>query len=216
MLTKLYNYILGVFRLKPRVPWRLCVVVMDDFDRVRKCELPLKDAMAFIEKWSRFKINPTILVTNIPHTLDTWDNGAKIMLRDNIPAKYRESLPVADSYLFLYKTWPAGPPAQGGSTMGVADGIPKGGKARPYATVAADAQWYDVPIANFFSEGSHILVHEIINTINCKLEVPPYSFPTMVVGDSPDPYTYEKGRLQEMKDTYYDKLNTVIASQGEI
>lgn len=201
--------------LKLRVPWRVVLVVMDDLDLTVKAITPIKEAIAFIEQFSRFKIVLTILQTNIPHTLDTWSNGAVIMLRDNIPTKYINLLPVADSYMFLYDTHGLSP-AQGGSTMGVADGILKNGKRRPYATIAANAWWYPNPVSQFTSEGAHIAVHEAVNTINCVLEVPPYNFPTMVVGNDPDAYIYERGRLESMAGIYYDKLLRVLAVNGEI
>ncbi len=194
----------------PRIAWKLHVVILDGADRTYKADIPLKEAVAFIEKFSKFRVELTVVESGLPHSTFSYldNNGTPVyqMLRDQIHPKIIANLPVAHSYLFLYKLY-GNPPAQAGSTMGVADGIPVGGKSRPYATVCTDVWWYNnEPAGGFNSRAASILAHEIINTINCVTEVAPYYCPPLIGENSPDPYITEGNRLKVMGDACYKQL----------
>ncbi len=224
MLTKLKNFftkLFEAFRPKTRVPWNLCVVAMDGANRTEHVDIPLKEAISFLEQYSRFKFNVTVIETNVSHTLNEviLENGNKtyLMLRDNIPQEFRESLPVADSYLFLYSTRDEEgnfrDPFQGGSTMGVPDGIPKGGKNRPYATVCWDVRWYgNWPAWGFNSQAAQIVVHEINNCINCVTAWTPYNCTPFDISGGPSAYDHERVRIQTLKNDCYKKLLNAITS----
>ena len=207
-LLEIDNF-LGKDKLKSRVPWNLCVVVLDDIDRA-VVDGPLAEAKAFWEANSRFKINETVIVNNQKHKYFSYlnDAGQTVwnMLKDELPAGLADSLPTAHSYIFLFKLY-GKRPALGGSTMGVAHGIPKGGKSRPYATIATDTGQYNLnPYQGFLTQGAQLLVHEGDNCFNCVTGVAPY-FCTIMKGIPGAPAAeYEAAWLKSLTDADYAKL----------
>lgn len=210
-----YRFILA---LGYRVPWKLVVPVMDGADKYSKAMVPLKEAIAYIEAHSQFKFEVEFIETKIAHEYSKFiDEGRDkfIMLAKDIKPGFIESLPVAASYLFLYKLFHL-EAFQAGSAMGVSEGILKNGKGRPYSTVPVDSWWYvnnppplhpDLPrdTPNFTSWAAQILVHEIINSIQCLLEVAPFNL-RFEFPDHKAPWIFEAGRLACITPKYYAML----------
>ena len=195
-----------------RIPWTLTVVSMDGLNRSEVVDTPLREAIDFVEKFSMFKINLNVVETQEPHTyfsyLDDFGREVFNMLRDQIPLSVRNALPVSHSFVFLYKMF-GRLPAQGGSTLGVPDGIPSpptGKIRRPYSCIPADvAQYGSQPFEGFSTQRAQILAHEIINGINCVTSWTPYNC-TEMIGITPRAYEYESERLQCLTDDDYDIL----------
>ena len=220
MFTSIINFFRRIFHpntvsdapaAAPRVTWKLVVSVLDHPDFESKAAIPLKEAISFIEKFSRFKIQLEVKEFNIDHTynqsIDGSGNTVYNMLEFEMPRPFLNSLPVADSYLFLFQMF-GRLPQLAGSTLGVDRGIMKGGKGRAYATVPVDPWWYNNnPQGGFKTRSASILAHEIINTISSTISVPPYNCTPLVVREhSPDPYVEESTRLKSMQDACYNKL----------
>ena len=96
------------------------------------------------------------------------------MMGWDLPRRFVRNLPVSTSYIFLYKM-NGRRPAQAGSALGLDFGLIIGGRPRPYATVPTDMHWFvNTPNQGFNSWAAQIVTHEIINTIQAKLEARPY------------------------------------------
>lgn len=210
------------FTKGPLVPHNLCVVVMDGADRTEHVDIPLKETISFLEMWSRFRFNLTVIETKESHTLDTvvLPSGALVyrMLRDNMTPEFLNNLPLADSYLFLYSTRDPltgvfQDPHQAGSSMGVPDGILKNGLRRPYATVVWDVRWYgNWPTGGFNSQAAQILVHEQNNNINNITAWTPYNCTPFDVTGGPSAYEHEKKRIQTLTSACYRKIKKLMQS----
>jgi hypothetical protein len=134
---------------KARVPWRLTVVLMGAIDSVQQAEIPVNEAIEFIEARTRFEFDvqyvttyPTFDYTPYHVGPDSDGDGAGdeiayLMMGWNIPQTTIDSLPVSSSYLFLY-TMNGLRPLQAGSALGVKHGIMKGGKPRPDSSIPTD------------------------------------------------------------------------------
>ena len=209
----------GKDKKRVRVPWNLCVGILDGLERSR-VDGPIKEAVAFIEKFTRFKVNLTVIEDKRAHDYFSWMTpGGEVwdMLRDQLPPTrppvagqtlLMDTMPVAHSYLFLFKMF-GRVPGRGGSTMGVSEGILKGGIRRPYSTITADvAQFGYQPFEGFTTQAAQIITHELANAINCVTAVAPYNCTPMRL-DNPDnlrSYDYEARKVGTLTDADYAKL----------
>lgn len=208
----------GATRDDGKISWGLTVVIMDGVDRYEQAEIPVKEATAFIEARTRLVFNVEYVTDFSSHELTPYavgndldgdgkgDERAYLMMGWNLPKSVIRSLPISSSYLFLYKL-NGYRPLQAGSALGLDYGIRKGGKRRPYATVATDQWWYvNEPHEEFRSRAAQILTHEIINTIQGKIEAAPYRCqPLTATLGLPAPQ-FESERLSKLNDGCYAKL----------
>jgi hypothetical protein len=193
-----------------RVPWKLTVVILDGVDVAEKAEVPVKEAIAFIEARSRFTFEVEYVISSAKHDYTPYKMPDRkfsyAMLGWNLPGKMIRSLPISSSYLFLYKL-NGRRPAAAGSALGLDFGLIKGRKPRPYATVPTDMHWYvNVPNQGFQSWAAQILAHEIINTLQAKLERRPYRCGQLkgTIGVRGD--IHESERLASITDKCYGRL----------
>ena len=201
-----------------KVPWRLIVVVMDGTDLTEKARIPVEEAVKFVEANSRFVFEVGYVITSERHGYTPYrvgpdknrdgkgDEIAYAMMGWNLRKRLVWTLPVASSYLFLYKL-NGKRPVQAGSSLGLDFGLMIGGKPRPYATVPTDMTWFvNTPNLGFKSWAAQILAHEIINTIQAKVEARPYRCGQLKgdIGLSGD--KYEALRLENMTDKCYARL----------
>jgi hypothetical protein len=202
----------------PSVPWHLTVVLMGPIDSVQQAEIPIKEAVSFIESRTRFVFDIQYVTTYpsfdyTPYHLGPDNDGdgqgdevAYLMMGWNIPQSTIDSLPISSSYLFLY-AMNGLRPLQAGSALGVEYGIVKGGKPRPYSTIPTDQPWYvNEPVDGFASHAAQILTHEIINTIQGKIEAPPYNCPQLSAKWGLPPAQFESERLLKLNDACYEVL----------
>ena len=205
---------------RPRIPWKLTVVVMDGTSLASKADIPVKEAVRFIEARTRLKFEIQYVVDPIRHTYTPYYSGRDrnrdgrgddvrfVMMGWDVPVSLIESLPVSTSYLFLYKL-NRRPPAQAGSAVALENGIIKGGKHRPYATIATDQPWFtNQPNLGFRSWAAQVVAHELINTIQAKVEAAPYHCGQLtgrigLIGDK-----YEAHRLRSLTEQCYAKLGS--------
>lgn len=194
----------GKDKLRVRVPWNLCVVVMDGGDKVTLADAPFAETVQFCKQFSKFDILLNVIETKVPHEY----NSHGFMLTAEIPQAYRDSLPVAHSYIFLYKTGKI-PVPQYGSTLGPDRGIKSGGKWRSVAFIPWDSTGYVArPFEGFKTQRGQIGTHETLNTINCMTAIAPY-FCTPMRLDNPDnlpSYEYEARKVGTLTDADYAKL----------
>jgi hypothetical protein len=134
------------------------------------------------------------------------DEVRYVMMGWDVPADVIERLPVSSSYLFLYRL-KRRPPAQAGSALGVDHGLMKGGKPRPYATIPTDQPWFvNQPNQGFRSWAAQVVAHEVINTIQGKVEAPPYNCGQLVGTAGIRGDRHEAERLRSLTDACYAKL----------
>lgn len=191
-----------------KLPWNLTVVVMDGTDLHEQAEIPVTEAVAFIEDRTRFKFNVRYVETDVKHDFTPYDSDVKryAMMGWNMPEDLIKSLPVSTSYLFLYKLGDL-VPAQAGSALGLDFGLVIGGKPRPYCTVATDQRWYiNTPMNGFQGWAAQILTHEIINTIQAKIEAPPYNCGQLTGTEGVQSNVFEAERLAKLTDKVYEAL----------
>jgi hypothetical protein len=191
-----------------RMPWNLTVVVMDGSDRHEHAEIPVREAVAFIEARTRFQFNVRYVETDVTHDFTPYDSDVRryAMMGWNIPDSFIQTLPVSTSYLFLYKLGDL-VPAQAGSALGLDFGLKIGGKPRPYCTVATDQRWYiNVPNQGFQSWAAQILTHEIVNTIQAKIEAAPYNCGQLTGTEGVRSDLFETLRLEKLTEDCYAKL----------
>lgn len=208
-----------VLLLSPRgvqaqdVAWGLGTIIFDGMNPTEKYENPLREAAKFINNYSRFNIVPHLHIASTSHTYTYWDcpEGLKtcvVVMKDDVNPLEWNAIPTKDSYLLL---WAAvgHPPLQAGSTFGVSTGVFKDGLQRPYASVPVDVWWYtDQPFGGFDSRAGQILTHELINTINAKLEVAPYNCDPLTPDlSAADAYASEKSRLRKLTPGCYTKYS---------
>lgn len=202
------------FIISPRtsIPWTVGVLVLDSIDQNSKVIEPLEEAIGFVENFSKFDITYSLSFSLFPHTYTKYD--CQEGLQTCVVVNYYDvndavinELPVADSYVIFWNRNNQ-PPLQGGSTWGVTEGIFKGGIKRPYATIPVDIWWYDDNSQeNFKTRSAQIISHELINSINAKLETTPY-YCAPLVSDGSDggtAYKYESDRLKKLTDDCYNK-----------
>jgi len=198
----------AVERLPKNIQWRATAILLDGIDKREKYSIPLKEALNFISSHSRFKIQFSGEVFDIPHTYTFYDCGGAqqcvLVNKWDLDPSIWESVRTRDFYMILWET-AGNPPLLAGGTWGVADGVYKGGLYRPYITIPVDPWWYNnEPSEGFSGSAARIMTHEIINAINAKLEVEPYNCLPL----SPDPgvtyaYDYEASRLAKLTDDCY-------------
>ena len=196
----------------------MTVIVMDGADQQEKAEVPVSEAVSFIEEHSKFSIDVDYVTGSVWHDLTPYKQGidydgdgagdetAYAMMGWNMPDQLLQSLPVSTSYLFLYSLY-GNRPAQAGSALGLDFGLKIGGKARPYATVPTDQWWYiNSPKDGFKNWAAQILTHEIINTIQAKVEAPPHNCGQLTATHGTRADKYEAERLSKITDACYDSL----------
>ncbi len=199
-----------------KVPWTMTVVIMDGVDRVQKAEIPVREAVAFIEAHTNFVITVQYITTDSAHDYTPYKvapdrhgrggHTSYAMMGWNVPKQVINSLPTSTSYLFLYKL-KGKKPAQAGSALGLDFGLIKGGKPRPYATVPTDMWWYiNSPKQGFRNWSAQVLTHEIINTIQAKLEARPYRCGQLSATPGLPADKYEGDRLTKITQECYAKL----------
>ncbi len=201
-----------------KIPWKLTVVVMDGANMKEQAEIPVIEAVGFIEAHSRFVFTVKYVTSSAKHGYTPYgigpdknkdnipDDTAYAMMGWNLPKAAIKSLPVGTSYLFLYKL-KGRKPVQAGSALPLTFGLVKGGKPRPYATVPVDMWWYvNTPQQGFKSWAAQILTHEINNTIQAKIEARPYKCGQLLATQGLPGDKYEAERLTKLTDKCYAKL----------
>jgi len=201
-----------------KIPWTLTVVLLDGADPVKHAEIPVKEAVAFIEANSRFAFTVKYVRSSAKHGYTPYrigpdknkdkipDDTAYAMMAWNLPSSAIKALPVSTSYLFLYKL-SGKKPVQAGSALPITFGLMKGGKQRPYATVPVDQWWYvNTPQQGFKSWAAQILTHEINNTIQAKIEARPYKCGQLLATQGTPGNIHEGERLSKLTDKCYAKL----------
>ncbi len=207
-----------VAKTEEKIPWTLTVVLLDGADQVQHAEIPVKEAVEFIEKNSRFVFEVKYVTSNAKHGYTPYrigedknkdkipDDTAYAMMGWNLPKSAIKQLPVSTSYLFLYKL-KGKRPVQAGSALPITFGLIKGGKPRPYATVPVDMWWYvNTPNQGFKSWAAQILTHEINNTIQAKIEARPYKCGQLLATQGTPGNIHEAERLTKLTDKCYAKL----------
>lgn len=200
-----------------KIPWSMTVVVMDGNDMNEKARIPVKTAVDFIEARTRFVFDVKFVTASGKHSYTPYVTPANrktgqkrdtayAMMGWNVPEPVIKSLPVSTSYLFLYKLF-GKKPAQAGSALGLDFGLIKGGKPRPYATVPTDLWWFiNTPKQGFDTWSGQVLTHEIINSIQAKLEAKPYKCGQLSATPGTQAIVYESERLTKITDKCYEKL----------
>ncbi len=201
-----------------KIPWTLTVVLLDGADQINHAEIPIKEAVEFIEAHSRFAFTVKYVTSSAKHGYTPYrigpdknkdkipDDTAYAMMGWNLPTSAIKALPVSTSYLFLYKL-KGKKPVQAGSALPLTFGLMKGSKPRPYATVPVDVWWYvNTPNQGFKSWAAQILTHEINNTIQAKIEARPYKCGQLLATQGLPGDKYEGERLSKVSDKCYGKL----------
>jgi len=201
-----------------KIPWTLTVVMLDGADKVNHAEIPVKEAVKFIEANSRFEFTVKYVRSSAKHGYTPYrigpdknkdkipDETAYAMMLWNLPTAAIRALSVSTSYIFLYKL-KGKKPVQAGSALPITYGFMKGGKQRPYATVPVDQWWYvNTPQQGFKSWAAQILTHEINNTIQAKIEARPYKCGQLLATQGTPGNVHEAERLSKLTDKCYAKL----------
>ncbi len=202
-----------------KIRWSLTVVTLDGVDQYQKAEIPVKEAVSFIEARTRLVFDVKYVSEYGSRELTPYATGpdydgdgigdefAYLMMGWNLSDSVQASLPLSTSYLFLYSL-NGYRPLQAGSAVPLEYGIFKGGKNRPYASAPTDQWWYEnEPYEGFRSRAAQILTHEIINTIQAKIETAPYNC-RQLLATTPglNATEYESERLLQLDKTCYKKL----------
>ena len=83
----------------------------------------------------------------------------------------------------------------------------KGGKRRPYATIPTDQPWFiNEPNNGFRSWAAQIVAHELINTIQAKIEAAPYLCGQLKGKPAARADRHEAERLRGITNACYDLL----------
>jgi hypothetical protein len=112
-------------RLPKNIQWKATAILLDGIDTREKYSIPVKEAINFISSHSRFKIQFSGEVFDLPHTYTFYDCDAGpqqcvIVNKWDLDTSIWESVRTRDFYMLLWDT--AGhPPLQAGGTWGVAD-----------------------------------------------------------------------------------------------
>ncbi len=191
--------------------WQMQVLALDGINRSQKVDIPVAEAVSFIEKRSRFKFSYAVTESSEPHGYTRYDCGegpqkCVVVNYFDVNPSIVDALPVADSYLLLWNS-NSNPPLQAGSTWGATEGILKQGTKRPYATIPVDPWWYNNdPHQGFSSRAASIVTHELINVINSKLESAPYYCVPLTGTPGSPADKYESDRLAKLTDDCYARL----------
>ncbi len=181
----------------PILWWHLVVLLLDNINEVDKAHIPLKEVANFLKAHSRFDLKITFITFNDAHNYTGPNSDNRYDLHwSSLPQKWLNQIPPCSAVLSLYKLNGRNP-VHAGSTWSLADGIPIAGKNRTYAAIPTDLWFYNnQPYEGFNSRAAQICTHEIVNTIQGKLEAPPYNC-GQLIGTPGDPATkYESDRLQ--------------------
>ena len=198
-----------------KIPWKLTVVILDGVDLDEKGEVPVREAVAFVERHSRFAFEVEYVVSGVSHRYTRYrvpdakgkrPEYAYSMLGWDLPRRFVRGLPVSTSYIFLYKM-NGRRPAQAGSAFGLNFGLVVGGRPRPYATIPTDVYWFvNTPNLGFNSWAAQVVAHEIINTIQGKLEARPYRCGQLNGTPTSRGEQYEAERLQAISEKCYSRI----------
>lgn len=201
-----------------KIPWSLTVVVLDGADQIQQAEIPVTEAVAFIEAHSRFVFTVRYVTSSAVHGNTPYrvgadndkdkipDETAYAMMAWNLSNRAIKPLPVSTSYLFLYKL-KGKRPVQAGSALPISYGLMKGGKQRPYATIPVDQWWFvNTPNQGFKSWAAQIVTHEINNTIQAKIEARPYKCGQLLATQGTPGNIHEAERLTKLTDKCYAKI----------
>ena len=219
LATCVFSAATGYGQLAPenqKIPWKLTVVIMDGIAQREKAEIPVREAVGFIEAHTRFVFDVQYVKASGLHGYTPYKvqpnprirrfDTTYAMMGWNVSRSVINSLPTSTSYLFLYRLF-GRKPAQAGSALGLDFGLIKGGKPRPYATVPVDEWWYvNTPKEGFRNWSAQVLAHEIINTIQAKLEAHPYRCGQLSATPGLPADRYESQRLSKITDICYAKL----------
>lgn len=179
---------------------------MDGADAEEQAYIPITEAAAFIEANSRLNMVVNYIENPVEHTYTELDTDKFVLYRTDVPAEIVSELPPRGSYLFLYKL-DGRTPMYAGASFALEHGFLIGGKRRPFASVPVDMWWYNnESYQGFNSRGAQINTHEIINTIQAKLEAAPHNCTSPLTGESSEASVYEAERLAMIGNGCYDKL----------
>ena len=193
---------------KDPVWWHLVVLILDQPNVVEKVDIPLKEVADFLRANSRFDLKVTFLTFNDAHGYSgPYGTENRYDLHwSALPQKWIAKIPPCSAVLSLYKL-NGKAPIHAGSTWSLTDGIEINGKKRTYAAIPTDLWFYNnQSYEGFHSRAAQICTHEIINTIQGKLESPPYNC-GQLTGTPGDPaYKYESDRLADVQPGCYVAL----------
>lgn len=205
---------------KSKIPWKLTVVMLDGVDPFNQGEVPVKEAVSLIESNTRFAFDVRYINEFSPHDLTPYATGedydgdgkgdewAYLMMSWNLPDSVLNSLPESSSYLLLYRL-NGYRPLQAGSALPMEYPLYSRGKPYPYASVPTDQWWYvNEPYEGFESRAAQVLTHEIVNTIQAKIEAAPYNCKPLIIDYAMPAAKYEAARLEKISDTCYAKLSS--------
>ena len=196
-------------KLPANIEWKAGAILLDGIDRKEKYSIPVKEAVGFVSDHSRFKVSFFSEVSDSPHTYTYYSclpRQCVVVNKSDLQQSVWDDIPTRDFYMLLWNS-DGNPPLQAGGTLGVADGVYKGGSNRPYITIPVDPWWYNNdPFEGFNSRAAQIMTHEILNAINAKLEVEPYYCDPLVADpDITRAWDYEASRLSKLTDDCYQK-----------
>ncbi len=193
---------------RPILWWHLVVLLLDNINEVEKAHIPLKEVANFLKAHSRFDLKITFITFNDAHGYSgPYGTENRYDLHwSALPQKWLSQIPPCSAVLSLYKL-NGKAPIHAGSTWSLADGISVNGKLRPYAAIPTDLWFYNnQPYEGFQNRSAQICTHEIVNTIQGKLEAPPYNC-GQLIGTPGDPATkYEGDRLACIRPECYKAL----------
>src|SRR5687768_1073791 len=94
--------------LPNNIQWRATAILLDGIDTREKYSIPVKEAINFISSHSRFKIQFSGEVFDIPHTYTYYDCGAAqqcvVVNKWDLDPSIWESVPTRDFYMLLWDT----------------------------------------------------------------------------------------------------------------
>lgn len=181
-----------------RITWHLVVLLLDKLDKTEKADIPLKEVAGFLRKYSRFELKLTFIMFNDQHEYTHAGDNKYDLHWSVLPQKWLNLIPPCSAVLALYKL-NGRDPLHAGSTWALPEGVVVNGKLRPWAAIPTDTWFYNNdPYDGFNSRGAQICTHEIVNTIQGKLEAAPYNC-GQLTGTPGDPaWKYESDRLSKV------------------
>ena len=196
-------------QLVPNDPvwWHLVVLLLDGLNEVEKAHIPLKEVARFMRATSRFDLKLTFLTFNDAHGYSgPYAENRYDLHWSALPQKWIAKIPPCSAVLSLYKL-NGKAPIHAGSTWSLADGININGKLRTYAAIPTDLWFYNnEPYEGFTCRSGQICTHEIVNTIQGKLEAPPYNCGTMAGVPGTPAWEYESNKMSDIGPRCYQAL----------
>lgn len=193
-------------RIPPSIPWHTVVLMLDGIDEIEKAEIPLAEYRRFLKTNSRFALKLTFLKFDGAHDYTYAGEDKYHLYWSALPQKWLDQIPPCSSVLALYKL-NGRSPLYAGSTWALRDGIAVNGKLRTFASIPTDMPWFvNEPYEGFDSHGAQITTHELNNTIQGKLEAPPYNCGKLIATDGDPAYKHESDRIKSIKPSCYAAL----------